>query len=207
MISVMLVDDHRMVRDGVRWMLESDPEIEVVSEASSGAEMLSLLDHEQVDVILLDIRMPEMSGLDVMETLAEEGMPRVLVLSMYDDLALVQQAVALGASGYLKKSAGRDELLKAIMTVAGGRSYLDGDIVAPLVANLVDGPPEPTRLSDRDRDILRLMAQGLSNRKIAERLDSDEQQLTTEVQHLFARLGVSGRPQAVAAALRLGAID
>ncbi|MEE9297541.1 MAG: response regulator transcription factor [Acidimicrobiia bacterium] len=209
MIRVLLVDDHRIVRDGIKWMLVNEPSIEVVGEASSGAEMLRMLTDIEVDVVLLDIRMPGLSGLETMEALNQiPNAPQVLMLSMYHEPGLVQQAVALGAAGYLKKSAGRDELVEAIQVIAGGRPFLQGELAQPLIANLAESPAgPPPRLSARDRSILELMSQGRRNSEIAAALDLRAQQLHTEVQHLFERLGVHSRPEAVAVALRLGAIE
>lgn len=208
MIRVLLVDDHRMVRDGIKWMLVNEPSIEVVGEAAGGTELLEMLDEIDVDVVLLDIRMPGMSGLEVMEALnALPNPPRVLMLSMYDEPGLVQQAVTLGAAGYLKKSAGRDDLVEAIEVVAAGKPFLQGDLARPLVTRLTDAPVPPPRLSDMDRRILELMAEGRHNKEIAAELDVDDQRLHTQVQCLFERLGVHSRSEAVAIALRLGAID
>jgi len=126
---------------------------------------------------------------------------------MYDEPGLVQQAVALGASGYLKKSAGRDELVLAIQVVAGGKPYLQGELALPLMARMGDSAAAVPYLSEEDRSILRLMAVGQTNREISANLDVEERHLVSSVQSLLARLGVHSRSEAVAIALRLGAID
>lgn len=208
MIRVLLVDDHKLVRDGIKWMLSNEPSIEVVGEASSGGELFDLLTEAEVDVVLLDIRMPGMSGLEIMVELSQTSEPpRVLMLSMYDEPGLVQQAVKLGASGYLKKSAGRDELVKAIQVVAGGKPYLQGELTLPLMAQIGVSPAAAPQLSEEDRNILELMALGQNNREIAMNLGVEERELLTAVQSLLSRLGVHSRSEAVAIALRRGAID
>ena len=208
MIRVLLVDDHKLVRDGIKWMLSNEPSIEVVGEASSGGELFDLLTEVEVDVVLLDIRMPGMSGLEIMVELSQTSEPpRVLMLSMYDEPGLVQQAVKLGASGYLKKSAGRDELVKAIQVVAGGKPYLQGELTLPLMAQIGVSPAAAPQLSEEDRNILELMALGQNNREIAMNLGVEERELLTAVQSLLSRLGVHSRSEAVAIALRRGAID
>lgn len=208
-MRVVIVDDHTLVRDGIKWMLVNEPSIEIGGEASDGVELLAMLDDVEADVVLLDIRMPTMSGLDVLTALKErEAAPPVLVLSMYDDPALVQQAVALGAAGYIKKNAGRDELIRAIQTVGRGGHYLQGELTAPLVAKIDD--PEissPRSLSSEEREILRLVAAGLGNREIGARIGRTEVAVRSTLHSIFKRLGVHSRSEAVAAALRLGVFD
>ena len=208
-MRVLIVDDHRLVRDGIKWMLADAPEVEVVGEASSGQELLRLLeDGVELDVILLDIRMPGMSGLEVLQALAGlDETPPVLMLSMYDEPGLVRQAVALGAAGYLKKSAGRDDLLRAIATVGSGMAFLQGELAGPVIASMSDTGAEPTTLTDADRQILKLMSSGLGNREIAAEIGRTEGAVRTALQDLFRRLDVHSRSEAVAVALRLGAID
>jgi len=208
-VRVLIVDDHTLVREGIRWMLVNEPSIEVVGEASNGAELLAMLDTVSCDVLLLDIRMPTMSGLDVLTTLREQGgAPPVLVLSMYDDPALVKEAIALGAAGYLNKSGGRDELIRAIHAVGGGGSYLQGELTAPLVAHMDAGEgSSPHSLTSGERTVLRLVAEGLGNREIGARIGYSEATVRSLLQSIFRRFGVHTRSEAVAAALRLGVLD
>lgn len=208
MNRLLLCDDHRIVRDGIRWMLVDEPAIEVVAEAASGAELLAALDEVEVDVVLLDVRMPGMSGLETLAALADiPAAPCVLMLSMYDEPELIQQAVALGAAGYLMKSAGRDDLITAIEVVATGMPFLHGDLVPGVIAQVKQSPCAPPRLSEHDRAILRLMADGKHNKEMAIALGLAPGALHADVQSLLGRLGVHSRSEAVAAALRLGAID
>ncbi len=124
-MRVAITDDHGIVRDGMRWMLEEESDIEIVAEADSGPALLAILETEPVDVVLLDVRMPDMSGLEVLETIRSEyPQVRVIMLTMHDQSAYVRRAMELGAAGYVLKSAGREELVRAIDVVAAGDTYL-----------------------------------------------------------------------------------
>ena len=208
-MRVVIADDHKLVRDGIKWMLASEPEIEIVGEASDGAALLSVLEEVETDVVLLDIRMPQVSGIEVLAELRDrEGSPPVVVLSMYHEPALIQEAIALGAAGFLLKSAGRDELIEAITTVAGGGSYLQVSLARSLVARLADAKTvSPSLLTAGEREVLRLVADGLGNREIAVRVGRTEVGVRTLLRSTFKRLGVKSRSEAVAAALRLGIFD
>jgi DNA-binding NarL/FixJ family response regulator len=208
-MRVVIADDHKLVRDGIKWMLASEPEIEIVGEASDGAALLSVLEEVETDVVLLDIRMPQVSGIEVLAELRDrEGSPPVVILSMYHEPALVQEAIALGAAGFLLKSAGRDELIEAITTVAGGGSYLQVSLARSLVARFADAKTvSPSLLTAGEREVLRLVADGLGNREIAVRVGRTEVGVRTLLHSTFKRLGVKSRSEAVAAALRLGIFD
>ena len=208
-MKIVIADDHALVRDGIRWMLVNEPGIEIVGEAVDGAGLLDLLGRIEVDVVLLDIRMPEKSGLDVLAELADwEDAPAVLVLSMYHEPALVEEAIALGAAGFIPKSAGRDQLVLALRTVGSGDSYLSGELVTPLVTRIEDGLKAVAPLLDpAERAVVRLLAEGLVGRHIAARLDIDPSVLRSRLRSIFKKLGVHSRSEAVAAAHRLGIID
>lgn len=208
-MRLVIADDHKLVRDGIKWMLASEPEIEIVGEASDGAALLSVLEEVETDVVLLDIRMPQVSGIEVLAELRDrEGSPPVVVLSMYHEPALIQEAIALGAAGFLLKSAGRDELIEAITTVAGGGSYLQVSLARSLVARLADAKTvSPSLLTAGEREVLRLVADGLGNREIALRVGRTEVGVRTLLYSTFKRLGVKSRSEAVVAALRLGIFD
>lgn len=209
-MKLILADDHRIVREGVAKLLESEHEIELVGEASSGDALLAMLATTEVDVVLLDVRMPGRSGLDVLEELQRgEHDFRVIVLSMHDDPAYVKRAIELGASGYLLKSVGKEELLRALGIVAGGGSYIQGDITAPLIEQMVhpskSGPLG--KLDPRDVEILELLAGGLDNRELAARLGMSEPAVKAQLRSIYGRLEVKRRSEAVAVALRLGIIS
>lgn len=206
-MRVVITDDHRIVRDGLRWMLDDADSIDVVGEAGSGRELLGILAESSVDVALVDVRMPEMGGLEALEQVRRDfPQVRVIMLSMHDEPAYVRRAVELGASGYLLKNTGRAELIRALETVADGGVYLQGDVVAPLVA-AVDSPASALRLSPREREVLQLVAHGYENKQIATELDISDATVKTYLRGIFERFGVSGRAEAVAVGLREGLIE
>jgi two-component system invasion response regulator UvrY len=207
-MRVVVTDDHRVVREGLRYMLNDAPDVDVVGEAESGEELLALVGSEVVDVVLLDVRMPGMSGLDVLERLAEDApQVRVLMLSMHDQPAYVRRAIELGAAGYLLKSAGRDELLTALQVAAEGGTYLPGELMEPLVATMAGRTRSSGKLSPREHQVLQLVANGLENKQIATELDLSEATVKTYLRGVFERLEVSSRAEAAAVGLRLGLIE
>jgi DNA-binding NarL/FixJ family response regulator len=207
-MRVVVTDDHRVVREGLRYMLNDAPGIDVVREAESGEELLALVATEVVDVVLLDVRMPGMSGLDVLERLAKTApRVRVLMLSMHDQPAYVRRAIELGAAGYVLKSAGRDELLTALQVAAEGGTYLPGELMEPLAASMAGRTRPSGKLSPREHQVLQLVANGYENKQIATELDLSEATVKTYLRGVFERLEVSSRAEAVAVGLRLGVIE
>ena len=207
-MRIVIADDHRVVREGIRYMLSDETDIEIVGEAETGDELLGIVESEPVDVALLDVRMPGMSGFDVLERLVEIApQVRVLMLSMHDQPAYVRRAMELGAAGYVLKSAGRDELLTALRVVAGDGTYLPSELMEPLIAG-VTGRAGPTgKLSPRERQVLQLVADGYENKQIAAELELSEATVKTYLRGVFERLEVSSRAEAVAVGLRLGVIE
>lgn len=206
-MKVVIADDHRIVRDGIVWMLSDATPIDISGQAESGEALLELLAVQSVDVVLLDVRMPGMSGLDALERIAREyPQVRVIMLSMHDEPAYVRRAIELGASGYLLKSTGRDELIRALETVAEGGAYLQGDVVAPLIAHTESEPPS-VHLSPREQEVLQLVAHGLENKQIAAELGISDATVKTYLRGIFERLGVSSRAEAVAIGLRQQIIE
>lgn len=206
-MRVVIADDHRIVRDGIRWMLSEDASIEIAGEAESGEALLELLSDTPVDIVLLDVRMPGMSGLEALERIRPEfPQVRVIVLSMHDQPAYVRRAIELGASGYLLKNTGRDELVRALETVSDGGTYLQGDVVAPLITD-VAANTSALRLSPREREVLQLVAHGLENKQIAVELNISEATVKTYLRGIFERFDASSRAEAVAVGLREGIIE
>ena len=209
-LRIIIADDHRIVREGLGLILAHDPEIEVVAEAEDGGSLLALLEEIEVDLILLDIQMPGLSGLDTLENLRDRHRDvRCIVLTMYDDPSYLRRAIELGASGYLLKSASREELTRAIHAVAEGNSYIQGELTGPLVASMVD-PKGVRPIRDLDADeklILELLAEGLDNRELARRLEISESAVKAKLRLIFRSLAVNHRSEAVAVALRLGVIS
>jgi len=207
-MRIVIADDHRVVREGIRYMLGDETDIEIVGEAETGDELLGIIESEPVDVALLDVRMPGMSGFDVLGRLVEIApQVRVLMLSMHDQPAYVRRAMELGAAGYVLKSAGRHELLTALRVVAEDGTYLPSELMEPLMAG-VTGRAGPTgKLSPRERQVLQLVADGYENKQIAAELELSEATVKTYLRGVFERLEVSSRAEAVAVGLRLGVID
>lgn len=209
-MRVVLADDHRVVRDGLRWMLAGEPGLEVVGEAAHGGELLELLEELPVDLVLLDLRMPEVGGLEALEELRTRFPgARVVVLSMHDEPGYVRRAIELGASGYLLKSVDRQELLRALQAVGEGHAYVQGELTDLLLDELAGRPasgPVPS-LSPRELEVLRLVAEGCDNRQIGHRLGISEATVKTHLKAVFGHLGVAGRAEAVAVGLRLGLIE
>jgi DNA-binding NarL/FixJ family response regulator len=207
-MRIVIADDHRVVREGIRYMLSDETDIEIVGEAETGDELLGIVESEPVDVALLDVRMPGMSGFDVLERLVEIApQVRVLMLSMHDQPAYVRRAMELGAAGYVLKSAGRQELLTALRVVAEDGTYLPSELMEPLIAG-VTGRAGPTgKLSPRERQVLQLVADGYENKQIAAELELSEATVKTYLRGVFERLEVSSRAEAVAVGLRLGVIE
>ncbi len=207
-MKVIIADDHRIVREGLRWMLADRDDIEIVGEAENGRELLKLVTETEADICLLDVRMPEMGGLEALERLREvaPGL-RVIILTMHDQPAYLRRAIELGASGYVLKNTGRDELMRALEVVARGDAYLQGELTRPLVSELV-GDDEGRRLLDeRERRVLQLVARGLDNRAIGEEIGMSEATVKNVLGSVFDALGAKTRAEAVAVGLRLGIIE
>jgi DNA-binding NarL/FixJ family response regulator len=213
MIRVLVADDQAVVRDGVVLLLTSAADIEVVGQAGDGNEALRLAVAERPDVALVDLRMPGLDGAQVTAAVRRDAPEvRVLILTTYADDDAVLPALRAGAAGYLTKDTTGEALLAAIRTVAAGGSVLDAAVQRRLV-DLAGAPaapppePEPPEgLTAREVDVLRLVAQGLSNQQTASRLVVSEATVKTHVNHLISKLGVDGRPALVAWAWRHGVV-
>jgi len=202
-IRLLIVDDHPVVRDGLRGMFAGNDEFAVVGEAADGAEALERATELRPDVMLMDIRMPGMDGPEAIRQLAARKLPvRVLVLTTYDTDADVLPAIDAGITGYLLKDAPRDELFRAVRAAARGESVLAPSVAARLL-NQVRAPAQES-LSDRELEVLSLVAQGLTNRAAAGRLFISEATLKTHLLHIYAKLEVNDRAAAVATAFERG---
>ena len=198
---MLIADDHPVVRDGLRGMLGAEPDLEVVGEAGDGAEVLALVDTLRPDVILMDLRMPGVGGVEAIQSLAARNSPaRVLVLTTYDSDRDVLPALGAGATGYLLKDAPRPELLRAIRAAARGEAVLAPSVVTRLVTDLRS--PAQDALSERELEVLTLIAQGETNRGAATRLFVSEATVKTHLLHIYAKLDVGDRAAAVAGRLR-----
>lgn len=203
MITIMLVDDHPVVREGLRGMLEAEPDLSVIGEAGSGAEALALARARRPDVILMDLRMPGTDGVWATERiLAESAASRVVVLTTYETDADILRAVEAGAAGYLLKDATRAELAGAIRAAARGETVLAPSVAGRLVRR-VRSPAAPS-LSGRELQVLALVAKGLTNAEIGQSLHIAEATVKTHLLRAFGKLGVSDRTAAVTTAMALG---
>lgn len=209
MIRVFLADDERLIRQGFRTLLELDGAIAVVGEAADGAEAIARVPGAAADVLLLDLRMPRRSGLEVLAELGDRG-PPALVLTTFDDPELLVGSVRAGARGFLHKDVSLEELVAAIHALARGDTWFQPALTASLrravAARATDIAPGHERLTSRERDVLRLMAGGYSNREIADLLATAEGTVKNQVSSILGKLGVRDRTRAVLKAIETGLI-
>jgi DNA-binding NarL/FixJ family response regulator len=201
-LRVVVVDDHALLRDGTRRILEAHPDLQVVGETDSGEVALALVNQLHPDVVLMDIALPGMNGIEVARRLTQDHPDvRVLMVSAYDEDEYVRSAVEAGAAGYLSKTAPGDELVQAVRAVAGGTSVLQSD----LMARLFNPPHQPVQdaadLSERELEVLSLLAEGLHNRELAARMDIGTRTVDRICDNIYAKLGVSSRTEAVVRAI------
>ncbi|MFT7834963.1 response regulator transcription factor [Saccharothrix sp. BKS2] len=201
MIRVVVVDDHPVVRDGLRGMLATAGDVEVVGEAADGAEAVAVVRAVAPDVVLMDLRMPGVDGVTAIERLRDFP-TRVLVLTTYDTDSDVLPAIKAGATGYLLKDTPRDELFRAVRSAARGEAVLSPSVATRLVEQVRQPAAEP--LSDREVEVLGLIARGCTNREAAVRLFISEATVKTHLVHVYAKLGVKDRAAAVAVAYERG---
>ena len=210
MIKVVICDDQAIVRDGLEMLLKLERDIEVVGLAQDGAEALELFAAETPDLILMDLKMPGMNGVEATRRIrARYPETKVLVLTTFDDDEWVFDAIRAGASGYLLKDTPRDKVLEAIRGTVAGKSYVDPAITGKLLEQTASQQVQPAtkiteKLTEREEDVLRLMARGMNNTEIAQQLHLSEGTVRNHVSAIFAKLEVSDRTQAVIIAIRHG---
>lgn len=211
-IRVAIADDQRLLREGLRIILEAAPDMIVVGEAENGVEAVKLAQEEQPEVMLMDIRMPLRDGIAATEAI-RKALPnvRILLLTTYDTPELVIEGLRAGAAGYLLKDSSAEELCAAVRTVARGQVLLQANSAAQLLAGLT--PPAPPQsqaeklgLTERERDVLRLIVVGRNNSEIASELYVSEATVKTHINHIFAKLGARDRTHAVVLAHQLGLV-
>jgi DNA-binding NarL/FixJ family response regulator len=204
MIRVLLVDDHRLLLAGLRSLLEAVDDVEVVGTAADGVEALELADSLEPHVVLMDLSMPRMGGVDATrEIVARHPDVQVVVLTSFSDQDLVLDAVAAGAVGYLLKDAEPGELVRGVRAAAAGQSPLDAKVARTLLSRQTERTSD-TLLSDREREVLTLVADGLANKQIARSLGISERTVKSHLTSVFQRIGVSDRTQAALWAERNG---
>jgi DNA-binding NarL/FixJ family response regulator len=204
-IRVLIVDDHPVVRDGIRGVFTGDPGFEVVGEAANGREAISRTEVFRPDVVLMDLRMPELDGVAATKEIVDRNLgAQVLILTTYDTESDVLPAIEAGATGYLLKDTPRDELRRAVQAAAAGESVLS----PPVAKKLLGQVRRPTRdtLSDRELEILVMVARGATNKRVAAQLFISQATVKTHLLHIYEKLGVNDRAAAVAAAYERGLI-
>ena len=213
MIRILLCDDQIIVVEGLQKILNANPQIEVVGTAADGAEALELIPKCQPDLVLMDLKMPVMNGIIATRKIKEQyPLVHVLVLTTYDDDEWLFDAIRSGAEGYLLKDATPDELVKAIIGTVEGKAYIDPNITGKLL-NQIAQEKRPSELpsnfnfSEREYEVLKLLAQGLTNADIASQLYLSEGTVRNYTSEIFAKLGVSDRTQAAVTAIRYGLVN
>jgi two-component system, NarL family, response regulator DegU len=210
-IKVVITDDHTLVRQGLRRYLDEADGIEVLGEAATGTEAVSLVGRTRPDVAILDIRMPEMDGIQAARAIAEQHPDtRVIMLTAHDDRRLMIEAVRAGARGYVLKARDADHLVRSVRLVAEGNLVIDPDLVSVLAEELSEAKERERgaeTLTERELQILQLLAFGYTNRDIGERLYISPDTVKTHLEHVYQKLGASDRTAAVAEAFRRRLIE
>ena len=203
MIKVILADDHELVRHGLKMVLEADPDIKLIGEATDGQETLERIQHEQPDVLIVDIRMPLMNGLEVTQRVKKSNPDmKVLVLTMHDDSEYILKAVEYGADGYVLKDTNKQEFIKAVHMVNNGQKYFSGDISSAIINSYlnaasrkpeasVEGSANNYQLTRREIEILRMIYDGVSNKDIAEKLGKSVRTIETHRFNIMKKLEVN----------------
>ncbi|MDH3192718.1 MAG: response regulator transcription factor [Acidimicrobiia bacterium] len=214
MISVLLADDQQLIRTGLRLIIDAEPDLQVVGEAPTGREAIRLAQLHNPDVVLMDIRMPEMDGIAATAALVELNLAaRVIMVTTFDPDEYVYDALLAGASGFLLKDTPADDLVAAVRVVAGGESVLSPQVTRRLIEHFNSRarplpPPSPSidHLTDREREVFLLMGKGMANSEIAEALFVSDTTVKTHVSHVLAKLGLRDRVQAVVFAYENGLV-
>ncbi|NLP17228.1 MAG: response regulator transcription factor [Clostridiales bacterium] len=211
-IKVMVADDHSMVREGIKQILELDGDIKVNAEAGSGRECIDILDEKNTDVLLLDINMPNMNGLQVLQYLREKKTNvKVLILTIHNEVEYLVRAVEIGVDGYVLKDSDSTVLKKAIFTINKGDSFIQPELTPLLKKRLEDKSTSPKlieeKLTRREIEVLKLLAEGLFNKEVAYTLNISEKTVKNHVSNIFKKINVSDRTQAAVYAIKHNIVD
>lgn len=212
MTTVVLADDHVIVRQGIKALLESQPDLEVVGEASNGLEACELVEKHDPDVLVVDLMMPNLTGLDVVHLVRERApRTRVVVLSMHSNEAYVLQALHNGAIGYVLKESGDSDLVTAVRRAAGGQRYLSPPLSDRAIQAYSDRAEDSLLdpyegLTSREREVFQMAAEGYSNKQIADRLSISARTVETHRANLMRKLGLNSRPELIRYAVRRGVL-
>ena len=210
-VKIMITDDHSMIREGLKNLLELDGDIEVIAEAVDGEDCLAKLEHYRPDVLLLDINMPKKNGLEVLKTLkASRSKIKVLVLTVHNETEYLMKAVDIGINGYVLKDSESSELKKAIFAIANGETYIQPSLIPALNSKMIEKNEDELKidnLTKRELEVLKLLAIGMYNKEVAEKLDISERTVKNHVSNIFKKLEVTDRTQAAVFAIRNNLIN
>lgn len=210
-IKVMIADDHSLIREGLRQLLEFDGSIEIIAEASNGIECLEKLNNFEPDVLLLDINMPEKNGIDVLKEMKEKGSSvKVLILTVHNELEYLMNAVDIGVDGYILKDSDFVELKRAINAVLDGDNYIQPSLIPALNNQLVNRDIEKDKialLTSRELEVLVQVANGMFNKEIATNLNISERTVKNHISNIFKKIDVSDRTQAAVFAIKNNIIN
>ncbi len=205
-IRILIAEDHAMIREGLKQLLEMEPDIKVVAVAADGRQAVDAYVSMRPDVVLMDVNMPRMNGLEAIREIREkDAEARVLMLTIHQDREYLFKALELGAMGYVLKDAESRVLVEAIRTIHSGQTYIHSSMARELITEfkrIKSGDDNPNQLSDRERDVLKLLAKGLVNREIANQLFISEKTVKNHISNIFRKLDVQDRTQAAVYALK-----
>ena len=205
-IKIMITDDHSMIREGLKNLLELDGDIEVIAEAVDGQDCLDKLETVKPDVLLLDINMPRMNGLEVLKNLkARKSKIKVLVLTVHNEVEYLLKAVDIGVNGYVLKDSDSTELKKAIVALHEGETYIQPSLIPALNSKMIEKNEDEVKidaLTRRELEVLKLLAVGMYNKEVAEKLNISERTVKNHVSNIFKKLEVTDRTQAAVFAIR-----
>lgn len=205
-IKVLLVDDHQIIVDGLKSLLQNSDEIIVVAEANNGSEALRILDILEIDVVLMDIDMPVLNGIDTLKEISKQSFGvKVIILSMHNEAGMIKSLMALGAHGYLLKSCTQDELIGAIRKVASGQSYFSTEVTLSLLNPAQSSQPNEL-LTERETEIIKLIAEGFSNKEIGLKLFISHRTVDTHRTNLMKKLDVSNIAGLISYAIKNGVV-
>lgn len=210
-IKIMITDDHSMIREGLKNLLELDGDIKVIAEAVDGQDCLSKLETVQPDVLLLDINMPVMNGLEVLKNLkVRRNKVKVLILTVHNEVEYLMKAVEIGINGYVLKDSESAVLKKAIASIASGENFIQPNLIPALNAKMIEKSEDNVKLDNltgREIEVLKLLAVGMYNKEVAENLEISERTVKNHVSNIFKKLDVTDRTQAAVFAIRNGLVN
>ena len=210
-IKIMITDDHSMIREGLKNLLELDGDIKVIAEAVDGQDCLNKLETVRPDVLLLDINMPIMNGLEVLKNLKlRRNKVKVLILTVHNEVEYLLKAVEIGINGYVLKDSESAVLKKAIISIAAGENFIQPNLIPALNAKMIEKSEDVVKLgnlTDREIEVLKLLAVGMYNKEVAESLEISERTVKNHVSNIFKKLDVTDRTQAAVFAIRNGLVN